>query len=366
MSRRRTVRLYGFTRGWGSYRQVTNGFWTGLQANGWAAGEDLALQPLDGLGLEDEDEPQVPLATADEAILTGPPSMWPMMHQGARHAERSVMVAPNSDALPTKLMRELSKAATRLLAPSKWAMGIVQLHTELPVLRLKHGIADGFTDARRRDFEELLFEMYRRDEFTVLHLTSTVAERKSTVLLLRAWHELMYGIRYRGALPASSMLHIVVPDELKAHLFSTGLVDDKSVRIFGRIDGWGGSPATMSSVYSNVHVLCQPSRGEAFGMTPLEARACGLPVVATACTGHEEHMPYDIDAVKKGIVHVPHGPNAAIDDLPGARAPSVTVDAIAGALRYAYDNWRDLHDAAMERAESVRLEWSWRQQLEGF
>jgi glycosyltransferase involved in cell wall biosynthesis len=354
---RRTVRLYGFTRGWGSYRQVTNGFWDALIAHGWVSGESIALQPLDGLGLDDEDEPQVPLSTADVGILTGPPSLWPLMHQGARHAERSVMVAPNSDALPPKLMRELSKAATVLLTPSEWARKVVQLYSELPVRVVRHGLSSQFNDSHRRRYTIMLEDSYQNESFEVLHLTSTAAERKGTVSLMRAWHELLC----RGALPSKAMLSIVAPLEMVSNFFATGLVDGKRVNVVDRIDG---SPDAMANVYASKHLLCQPSRGEAFGMTPLEARACGCPVVATRCTGHEEHL--SGIGEEHGVVIVPHGPNAAIDDLPGARAPSVEVDAIVVALERAYRSWKSLNTAAFECAPVVSNEWSWKKQLEGF
>ena len=48
------------------------------------------------------------------------------------------------------------------------------------------------------------------------------------------------------------------------------------------------SDSNMASVYSAMDVLLNPSLGEGFGITPLEAQACGVPVIATQFTAMEE------------------------------------------------------------------------------
>ena len=55
-----------------------------------------------------------------------------------------------------------------------------------------------------------------------------------------------------------------------------------------------------------------------------------------------------------------------MDDAPGAMAPDVSVDAIAGALLRAYEGWRDLNADAFAAAEGVREQWSWKAQLAPF
>ena len=89
-------------------------------------------------------------------------------------------------------------------------------------------------------------------------------------------------------------------------------------------------------------------------MTPLEARACGVPVVATECTGHSQgHVR------GRGVIVVPHGDLSPIDDGPGAVAPSVSSEDILKALHAAYDQWAGLAWAAQAGAEKVRKDWSW-------
>lgn len=45
---------------------------------------------------------------------------------------------------------------------------------------------------------------------------------------------------------------------------------------------------SMAAIYSAMDVLLNPSMGEGFGITPLEAQACGVPVIATQFSAMEE------------------------------------------------------------------------------
>jgi glycosyltransferase involved in cell wall biosynthesis len=128
------------------------------------------------------------------------------------------------------------------------------------------------------------------------------------------------------------------------------------VALTARLDA---TPVRLAETYAAHHVVCQPSRGEGFGLCPLEALACGVPIVATACTGHSEWFTPQL----QGAVKVEHGPDAPIDDGPGAMAPTVEPDAIAAALSAAYTHWDSLNQAAAAAAAHVREHWAWSAQL---
>ncbi len=52
----------------------------------------------------------------------------------------------------------------------------------------------------------------------------------------------------------------------------------------------GISVEAMGHIYNTLDVFLLPSKGEGFGIPLIEAQACGVPIITTKCTGHEELM----------------------------------------------------------------------------
>jgi len=104
----------------------------------------------------------------------------------------------------------------------------------------------------------------------------------------------------------------------------------------------------MAALYRAAHVYVQPSYGEAFGLAPLEALACGVPVVATAWGGVLSFLDdsnawlvdYDlIDA--SGIAYDWRGEG-------GVRMARPRAESLASRLREAFEN------PARRRAKAAR------------
>lgn len=346
-ARRASVRLYGRVVGHGSHAQVTAGFAEVLRGAGLLAGLvafDRDLPP---------DAPQPGGALAPRAVFTGPLGFLPVLRRGARHKACYAMLAPNSSFLPGNLILALEQLCAEILVPSHWAKGVVEEHTSVPVRVVPHGVAAGF--APQPGLRAEVRDAYRRGEFSVLHLSSSVYERKGTAALLTAWAML----NATGGLPPGARLRLVLEVDAMARtmawMVESGLVLP-NVALTARLDA---SPERLAETYARHHVVCQPSRGEGFGLCPLEALAVGVPIVATACTGQSEWFQPGLD----GAVPVEHGPDAPIDDGPGALAPTVDPDAIAASLRHAYQQWESLDVCAENAAPQVRARWAWSWQL---
>jgi len=351
------VRLYGRFGDWSSQAQVSWGFRKALAARGLLAGAYAVDEQLDWT-----QEPPGG-ASAPAAIFTGPMGQITSMLHNSKHPVRYGMLVPNSDRVPLPVLQTFESCCTHLLTPSLWAAGVLAHLSDLPILTVPHGLSEEYAphpallDEARTTFKQGVWR--------VLHLSSSDRSRKSTWELLQAWRELDAA----GALPHEAVLDLVMDQpargRLQAKLLDEEQIIPPGVRVRPRLGGGrGASPAEMAARYCGYHVVCQPSRGEGFGWAPLEARACGVVAVATACTGHSQHLagagPQD------GVVVVHHGEPAPIDDVAGAVAPEVSVKAIAEALRTAYDSWPKLSDAAREGAEVVRQAWSWQNQLAPF
>jgi len=77
-------------------------------------------------------------------------------------------------------------------------------------------------------------------------------------------------------------------------------------RVGGRIE-----PADEVALYESAHVYLQPSRGEGFGLQPLQAIAQGIPTVLTNAHGHSAyaHLGYGLDTKPSPAAYFVHGPS---------------------------------------------------------
>lgn len=346
------VRLYGHLNGEASFAQVTRGMGLALHA----AGELAGVCPIRAA----DDEELLVGDAAPISLNCGNPMGLMVAHRRGNHRSHWLLLAPNSEGLPKGLKETLLEPSKilpygmltgGLLAPSSWAAGVLRREfSERPVVLCPHGVTPEIhrVDAAAR---EAVRQRFLQGKFDVLHMTSTEAERKGTKLLLAAWKRL----RDKHVLPAGARLHIVMnPVQLSKVRWwcaDVGLTEaDVSAT-----PGLAYDQAGVAAMYGEAHVLCQPSRGEGFGLCVAEALSCGVPVVATACTGHAELL----GSRPPGSVIVEHGASAPMDDFPGSVAPTVTVDAIYVALERAFEYWGSLAAGAETNALALASEWSW-------
>ena len=338
------VRLYGAFSSTGSFSRVSKGIREGL--------EDLGL--LDGcvdLDTGDSDEMNAaPGKSALVGIYAGNPSLVSVMASQGQHEMNFVVMAPNSTWMPERLVQSVKERAA-IVAPSTWGASVLQSHglQEFPPLR--HGVSKSFAPDPRAAHD--LSQMFEEGQFRVLHLSSTNFERKGTRQLIEGWKRAVA----RGEIGKKPRLLAIVdaPEGTYPEAASDPTIAMTNRRI-------NGTESQMPMFYQNFHVVCQPSRGEGFGMVPLEARACGIPVVATDCTGHSDHL--GNCGMEAGCVIIKTGSLESIDDGPGALAPALRSEDVEEALVFAYSNWRALFDASREKAPEIRAQWSWSNQTQ--
>lgn len=83
----------------------------------------------------------------------------------------------------------------------------------------------------------------------------------------------------------------------------------------------------MHTYCNHIFALVQPSAAEAFGICPLEARALGIPVICTHCTGHKQHASHTDTVVKHGA-----SVDMRVNGIPNGKAPEVTTEEIVKAF----------------------------------
>lgn len=358
-----TARLYGPVQGHGSQAVVTAGFRSVLDEAGLLGGVcalDIAEVP------EEEDHAG---ASARHGIFTGPLGQVHDLFRRGLHQHYWILVAPNSNRLPLDLValleifREKYHRRVHLMAPSAWATDIVNKHfigDYLPCINVPHGVSAEYRV--RQDITDQAREAFGRgDSFRVLHFSTSARQRKGTVELIQAWHTLRATCTWdlpRLLCVMNYRAQIALMDTLG----DLGLRLPEGVRIADRADL---PPAAMAENLSRSHLVCQPSRGEAFGLIPLEALCSGVPVAATTVTGHSEYYRTSQEPTP-GWVTVPTGDFAPLDDLPGSTAPSIHPVDIAAALSLAQSAWPQLQAQAIEAAPLWQSNWSWKVSLEPF
>lgn len=113
-------------------------------------------------------------------------------------------------------------------------------------------------------------------------------------------------------------------------------------------------------LYANAHCYLQPSRGEGFGLQPLQAIAQGLPTILTAAHGHDSfvHLGYGLSAE--------HAPAAYFIYGDAGEWWEPNFDELCQYMEYVYYHWEDAAAGAEVASKAALEEFTWRRTAERF
>lgn len=108
-------------------------------------------------------------------------------------------------------------------------------------------------------------------------------------------------------------------------------------------------------VYRSAHAYLQPSRGEGFGLQPLQAIAQGLPTVLTGAHGHAEyaHLGIPLSTTMVDAEYFTYG------NPPGMQWWEPDFEELCEAMWDIYNNYETHLERAERSAKVVANEWTW-------
>lgn len=190
------------------------------------------------------------------------------------------------------LFPQIGKRAVKVLTPSLFSKKEIFRHGIAPENRIN--IIPGGVHSRFSP------QKTRRSEKPYVLTVGSRDPRKNVSRLIDAWEEIPSDIKQgrtlvvagRGARSYSSEQLHGIPDDVRL----TGFVDDKK----------------LPYLYSGADAFIFPSQYEGFGLTLLEAMACGCPVVASNTASMPEVCgdavyyidPYSVQSIAEGITRV--------------------------------------------------------------
>jgi glycosyltransferase involved in cell wall biosynthesis len=168
----------------------------------------------------------------------------------------------------------MARRADMIIAPSEATKREVIQHLKIHPERIRvvyEAAREKMKPLRLKDCESVLHK--HGIEPPYLLYTGTIEPRKNLLTLLRAFHEILLTTEHRPTLVLcggrgwmeEEVFELIAELKLQRLVKCTGYVDD----------------ADLPALYSACEVFVYPSFYEGFGLPPLEAMACGAPVVTS-------------------------------------------------------------------------------------
>lgn len=117
----------------------------------------------------------------------------------------------------------------------------------------------------------------------------------------------------------------------------------------------------VNKLFAQSDCFVFPSRGEGFGLPPMEAMCCGIPVIATPWSGigdfFNDEVGYTVDYK---LIDMPIQGYGYPEDLqaPGQQWAEPNLDSLIAQMRYVYENRDKANKKALKAAKHIRDNWT--------
>lgn len=186
-----------------------------------------------------------------------------------------------------------------------------------------------------------------RPIFTFGHM-GALSIRKGTDLLVEAFTE---------AFPNEKDVRLICKSSYNTYPFNT---KDKRIQI--HLSHWTEEEITKL-FYKEIDCFVFPTRGEGFGLTPLEAMATGVPAIVTGWSGPLEYMTPEVGWLIDYTLSPAKNFSNLIykEDCGDWAEPSK--DHLISLMRHAYNHRDEVKEKGVAAAKHVKENWLWEQKI---
>lgn len=197
------------------------------------------------------------------------------------------------------LLKYALRAATCIITPSRHSQGLIQEMYQLPAEKI-HVIPNGIQNGYKINSQTCLLE---KEEFILY--SGRISPMKNIAGIFKAFGRIKNKIPHKLVIVGEEKSEI--EKEIDAGRLSREEVENERVIFKGHI-----ADVELQSLMKRASLLIFPSLYEGFGLPPLEAMACGCPVVASNAASLPEVCgsaayyvdPYCIESITEGIHRV--------------------------------------------------------------
>lgn len=205
-------------------------------------------------------------------------------------------------------VKTLINRVNHIITVSQFSKNDIQKHFGIPedkITVIPNGIDDYFFQNLEDNCETFLKRLQIGGKF-IFHLGGT-SPNKNTIAAIKAFNLLLQDEEYHDLCLIIGGVSPEGSNKIKKYVKEKGL--EEKVKFINYV-----TDKELKCLYSNAELFLFPSLYEGFGLPPLEAMACGTPVVASNLTSLPEVVgdagilvdPMNINEIKTAMIDIMH------------------------------------------------------------